>query len=339
MEMAELDSELPNGRRTMRVERYTEAAREQWERFVSTAKNGTFMHTRKFIDYHGDRFVDASLMVFDDSNELKAIIPMNEKEGVVYSHQGLTYGGILILSDLRLDEYVEVFKAILHFAKNTGWKKWIYKCIPSMYYKYPAFEDEHLLFLVGATKVGQHVNPSIQRSPRLNFQERRKRGVKKAIKEGVVCAESNDIVSYWRIVSELLANYSAKPVHSLEEIQDLISRFPEQIRLYTSTINNEMVSGILCFESDDVVRFQYIASTLKGKDTGALDALFAYLIDDVFVDVKFIDFGTSTNDAGRKLAMGISQQKEGFGARTSIQPIYEVDLNVVNWEALNHFVS
>lgn len=323
----------------MRVERYTESAREQWERFVSSAKNSTFMHSRNFIEYHGNRFNDASLMVYDETDVLKAVIPMNESEEIVYSHQGLTYGGILITSDLRLDEYVEVFKSILQFAVNAGWKKWIYKCIPSMYYKYPAFEDEHLLFLAGARKVGQHVNPCIQQSPRLNFQERRKRGVKKAVKEGVVCETSTDIVSYWNIVSELLANYGAKPVHSLDEIQDLISRFPEQIKLYTSSINQEMVSGILCFESEDVVRFQYIASSMRGKDSGALDALFAYLIEEVFADVKFIDFGTSTNEAGGKLALGISQQKEGFGARTSIQPIYEVELNVVNWEALNHFVS
>lgn len=323
----------------MKVEQYTEAKRSQWEDFVNRAKNATFMHTRNFIDYHGSRFEDHSLLVYSDADELMGIMPVNINEQKAYSHQGLTYGGLLILPSLRLDEYVELFKAVLHYSQAQGWKSLVYKTVPAMYYQFPAFEDEHLLFLAGAKKIGQHINPCIQQSPRLPFQERRRRGAKKALKENVQCGPSNDIAAYWKLLTELLAEYQSSPVHSFEEITDLMSRFPNEIFLHAAMQNNEMLAGILCFQWRDVVRFQYIAASHKGKELGAPDALFSYLIDDVFSSMRFIDFGTSTNEAGKSLAMGISQQKEGFGARTSIQPIYEVDLNVVNWDALNHFVS
>jgi hypothetical protein len=297
------------------------------------------MHTRNFLDYHRNRFEDHSLLVFSDSNELMGIMPINVNEQKAYSHQGLTYGGLLILPSLRLDEYVEIFKSVLNYAREQGWKSLVYKTIPAMYYQFPAFEDEHLLFLIGAKKIGQHINPCIQQSPRLPFQERRRRGAKKALKENVQCGPSHDIAGYWKLLTELLAEYQSTPVHSFEEISDLMNRFPNNIFLHAATKDNELLAGILCFEWRDVVRFQYIAASPKGKEWGAPDALFSYLIDEVYSSMKFIDFGTSTNEAGKSLAMGISQQKEGFGARTSIQPIYEVDLNVVNWDALNHFVS
>ena len=73
---------------------------EEWDAFVRTSKNGTFLHERRFMDYHADRFSDCSLMIYED-NELVALFPANwdANEFVLYSHQGLTYGGLLLTSE------------------------------------------------------------------------------------------------------------------------------------------------------------------------------------------------------------------------------------------------
>jgi hypothetical protein len=208
-----------------------------------------------------------------------------------------------------------------------------------MYHQVPAQEDVHMLFLAGAKCTGQHVNPVIIPSNVPKFQERRVRGMKKALKEGVRIELSENIDAYYTIVEDLLKAYDSNPAHSREELIDLKKRFSNEIILHAAFVGNEMCAGLLCFETPNCVRFQYIASTLEGKDKGALDLLFATLIQETYSKKNFIDFGTSTNNQGSSLAIGISQQKEGFGARTSVQPIYTLALNSVNWDALNAFVS
>ena len=47
------------------------------------------------MEYHKDRFQDYSLMVFDE-NKLVAVLPANRVEVEVFSHQGLTYGGLVL---------------------------------------------------------------------------------------------------------------------------------------------------------------------------------------------------------------------------------------------------
>jgi hypothetical protein len=322
----------------MRIIRYTEDHRQQWEEFVSKSKNGTFHLSRNFIDYHGSKFNDHSLLAFDE-DELVGVLPMNESGSEAFSHQGLTYGGWVLSHHIRLDEFQKLFVSFLQYLEGNGVKQLRYKAIPFMYHQVPAQEDVHMLFLAGAKCTGQHVNPVIIPSTVPKFQERRVRGMKKALKERVRIELSENIDAYYTIVEDLLKAYNSKPAHSREELIDLKKRFPNEIILHAAFVGNEMCAGILCFETPNCVRFQYIASTLEGKDKGALDLLFATLIQETFSQKNYIDFGTSTNNQGASLALGISQQKEGFGARTSVQPIYTLALNSVNWDALNAFVS
>ena len=322
----------------MKVIRYTEANRSQWDLFVSKSKNGTFHVSRNFIEYHGTKFNDHSLLAFHDE-EVMGVLPMNEVGSNVYCHQGLTYGGWILSAEIRLDEFHQLFKAFLNYLIAEGFESLHYKTIPYMYHQIPSQEDVHMMHVAGAVCSGQHVNPVIIPAHVPAFQERRVRGMKKAVKENIRIEISENIDSYYTIVEELLRAYDAVPAHSREELVDLKNRFPNEIILHAAFHEDQMLAGILCFETANCVRFQYIASTHQGKEKGALDLLFATLIRETYSNLNFIDFGTSTNNQGASLALGISQQKEGFGARTSVQPIYTLALNSVNWEALNAFVS
>ena len=46
------------------------------------------------MEYHADRFTDYSLLVYD-GNKLLALLPANRSGDVLYSHAGLTYGGVI----------------------------------------------------------------------------------------------------------------------------------------------------------------------------------------------------------------------------------------------------
>ena len=73
------------------IERYTDAQAGEWNAFVRSSKNGTFLFDRGYMDYHADRFADASLMCRRDGC-LYALLPANRDGDALYTHQGLTYG-------------------------------------------------------------------------------------------------------------------------------------------------------------------------------------------------------------------------------------------------------
>ena len=75
--------------------RYTADRADEWNRFVAQSKNGTFLFDRGYMDYHADRFEDYSLMFFRDGR-LFALLPANRDGDTLYSHRGLTYGGLVM---------------------------------------------------------------------------------------------------------------------------------------------------------------------------------------------------------------------------------------------------
>ena len=54
------------------VIRYEDADKDMWNKFNAESKNSLFMFNRNFMDYHKDRFLDHSLMFFNDKEELIA---------------------------------------------------------------------------------------------------------------------------------------------------------------------------------------------------------------------------------------------------------------------------
>ena len=80
------------------VRRYSSEYFELWNAFISIAKNATFLFHRDFMEYHSDRFQDFSLLVFE-GEKLMSVLPANRVGDTVFSHQGLTYGGLVLDDD------------------------------------------------------------------------------------------------------------------------------------------------------------------------------------------------------------------------------------------------
>ena len=84
------------------IRKYQSSDYSLWNEFVANAKNATFLFHRDFMEYHSDRFEDFSLLVFDEKNTLKAILPANRVQDVLHSHQGLTYGGLIFNQNSKM---------------------------------------------------------------------------------------------------------------------------------------------------------------------------------------------------------------------------------------------
>ena len=115
-------------------------------------------------------------------------------------------------------------------------------------------------------------------------------------------------------------------MHTLQEIELLHSRFPQNIQLYQAVKDGEVLGGVVLYVSHQVVHAQYSSATPEGKKLGVIDMLY----DRIFSDYRaypYFDFGRSTeNPDGSGLNEKLVFQKEGFGGRGLCYDIYEYDL-------------
>lgn len=308
---------------------YNQSMKATWDRFVDDSKNGTFLFRRDYMDYHADRFVDCSLM-FYKKGELMAVLPANYKaeEQAVYSHGGLTYGGLVLSEHVSVADTMQVMACAMEWMKLAlGAKKWIYKPVPHIYHRAPAEEDLYALFRQGAILEARGLSATIAGDGRMPMQELRRRGAKKALAKGVVYEECDELQDFWSILEEVLASrHGCKPVHSIEEMRQLKSLFQSNIRLFVAKVDDRVVAGTLVYETNQVAHAQYIATSEEGRAVGALDGLFCHLINEVFAEKKYFDFGISTEQGGRYLNEGLAFQKEGFGARAVVYDTYSIKL-------------
>ena len=323
---------------------YSINKREAWNRFVQESKQGTFLIDRNFMDYHADRFFDCSLLVYGDDvdesdvtdDSLIALFPANwrEEEKTVYSHQGLTYGGLITKSSITQTEVMQIMQKILMYYEGyLGAKAMVYKPIPYIYSRVPAQEDLYALFRAGGQLENRSVATVVSTAHPLNMRTLRIRQAKKALEHGfyierIKDADSQSLAEYWSILESVLMEYhQAKPVHTLEEIALLMHRFPKQIKLFVvRNTDRQIVSGIVVFETDLVAHVQYIASAAEGRKYGALDLLLRHLCNEKYKDKDYVDFGTSTENGGHVLNEGLIFQKEGFGGRAVCYDAYRVEL-------------
>lgn len=313
----------------MQIVRYDASKKEEWDLFVACSKNGTFLLKRDYMDYHADRFTDCSHLFYDDKGKLLAVIPGNiEKEtSIFYSHQGLTYGGMVLSFGITAVQALEIMDTFLSYLKqNYGVIRFIYKAIPYIYHVYPSEEDLYALFRHKALLAERKISSTIACGDALPFKQSRKGGVSKAKKNGLQVCRTMDGAEYWKVLEQtLLRKHSARPVHTLEEIQLLASRFPEQIIIFKVCMDQDTVGGCVVYDTGKVAHIQYIAASEQGKALGAIDLLFDELIKRRYSDKTYIDFGVSTEQGGWYLNEGLIFQKEGFGARAVMYDTYWIE--------------
>ena len=304
---------------------YRSEHKEIWNGFILNAKNAHFMFCREYMEYHSDRFEDHSLM-FMVENKLVAVLPSNVDKNILYSHQGLSFGGIITNNKMTAALMLNIFSKLIEYLKANGFKKLIYKAMPYVYSTLPAQEDLYALNIKGAKLYRVDASSTIEFSNKIDLSSRRKRGVRKALKNNFSVVKSSDYATFHSLLSDVLARvHNITATHSLSEIQFLAKKFPQNISLNATLDNNdEMHAAILMFEMNHWVHAQYITSSDKGKSYGALDLLFSKLINTIYTKKKFFDFGISTESQGQVLNTGLITQKEEFGARTIVHNFFEL---------------
>lgn len=312
----------------IKIKRYTINDVKEWNEFVEKSKNGTFLFNRSYMDYHSNRFVDHSLMFYDAKERLVAVMAGNEVGEEYWSHQGLTYGGLVLSIRARMVDVMEMIEGTKNYLRERGFRIWHYKQMPTIYHKYPAEEDEYALWRSGAVLDVCNISTTIKLDENFVVEERRRRGRKRAEKNGYAVRETDDIEEMWSIVESNLQNkYGLKPVHTIDEMVLLKSRFPNNIRCFVAERNGIVDGGFVLYENDGVIHSQYPHATEQGKKNGVMDLIFLNLIEKFKLEGKrYFDFGTSNEQRGLYLNENLIAQKEGFGGRGIAYKIYKIEL-------------
>ena len=256
-----------------------------------------------------------------------AVCPANRDGHTLYSHQGLTYGGLILNADCKFPDAMACFRQLLKYLNEEGIDTLQLKLLPKPYHKIPADEIDYLLFRTGAQLYRTDITSTIQLTRKLNVESsNRKRGLKKARNHGLTIREEDTFESFWDtiLIPNLEVRHQAKPVHTLEEITLLKSRFPDNIRQFNVYDGDDIVAGATIFETDMVAHAQYISANDRKQELGSLDILFDTLINEVFKDKAYFDFGISNEDQGRHINSGLLSWKESFGARSVAHQFYKV---------------
>ncbi|MDZ4844803.1 MAG: GNAT family N-acetyltransferase [Chitinophagales bacterium] len=309
------------------VKRYTTEYKLKWNEFLQKAKNGSFLFNRDFMDYHADRFQDYSLLICDGEH-LAGIIPANISGNQIISHQGLTYGGLVVEQQIKLNAFLKIFSAALKYLSENKIELLFLKTLPQIYTEVPSDEVEWALFILKAKLHVRNTTLSIDQNARLLYQERRRRSIKKAQKISTsILGGQVAYKHFWEevLVPNMLEKHGLKPIHTLEEIELLASRFPDNIKQYNIYIGDTIMAGCTMFLNKTVAHAQYISGSFEGRSNGCLDLLFDFLIDAEFKNYRYFDFGTCNEDHGLTINHGLLDWKEGFGARAISQDLYQIE--------------
>ena len=320
-----------------KIKRYRDSLSGVWDDFVERSKNGTFMLSRKFISYHGDRFQDSSLLIYK-GEKLIAVFPANSIEHTIYSHQGLSYGGLVLPKHIKLSDALGAFSELLKYYAHNGFLSLIIKQTPALYHLQPSEEIQYALFVTQAELYRRDAAICLQPSS-FKPNQNRKRKIKSANSHNFQIRESINMEPFWNevLIPNLQVNHGGRPVHSLKEIQFLKNIFPEHIKQYDIYEGDKILGGTTLFNTKKTSLAQYISATPYGKSTDALSALFYYIIKDKSNAFDYFSFGHSNEDNGRVLNHTLSYWKESFGGSTLTHDFYKVKL--ANYSILEKLIN
>jgi hypothetical protein len=312
------------------IKTYSDTDDERWDELCHKSCNGTFLHTRKYLSYHEERFVDQSVVIEDKEGGLLGLFPAAthlDNEKIIVSHPGITYGGIVHNGKLYGDKMIQAFEALIDYYRTNGFDVMQYKVVPSIYHRMLSNDDSYALFRLNARRYRCDLSATIGLWNHGKISSRRKRSLAKAKKNGLVVQHGVQYIEpLWMVLSENLERkHQAKPVHTITEIKELQSRFPENIQVVVALKDNQVVAGVILFVERMVEHAQYIASSEQGYQYAALDLIFMTCIEVAKNNQKrYFDFGISNEKQGQFLNNGLYQFKHEFGAGSVVHEFYEI---------------
>ncbi len=323
---------------------YKKEYEEKWDYFVmNSSVNGTFLQTRRFLNYHpADRFVDFSLLILDKKGNVAAVCPgciqFENNKKIFFSHKGSTFGGIVIGNKAySAEKVIEIIECVESFLKANAFSKIVYKITPSIFCSESADLLEYVLYYENYNEE-KELNLQIEYADYKedimdNFSQMKRRNIHKGEKVGLQLKPLNtreEIEYFHEILSLNLEKYSLKPVHSVSELLLLKNEvLKKECEFFGVFMGNDLIAGALMFYFNNVkvAHTQYLCALLNYNKLSPLTYLYYQLIIEM-KDRGFqkLSWGIASEHGGKVLNMGLTQNKEAFGSKHSINRVFMKEL-------------
>ena len=321
---------------------YQETEADEWDKFIlNKSMNGTFLQTRKFINYHtAGKFKDVSVCVRKGNELVAAVLGCEKNENglkVFFAHKGTTFGGISVAKTIYSATAIdELISGLVAFLREHDFAKIFIKMVPNIYqrsnselldyflYKYKFCCYNELNYYLILEDYRNDIPACFTASKRRDYRYSLRYGL-----EFRGLTTKKEIAEYYEILKKNLAKLGLKAVHTLEELYDLkFNRFNENIEFYGVFKDDKMIAGSMIFYfNDNIIHTQYLSSDEEYLSMFPMDFLIYNLINiGIKKNKKIFSFGICTEDLGRYLNLGLSRFKEGFGTKFCINRSYEIEV-------------
>lgn len=323
----------------LNVKRFEENKEALWDKFVlEDSMNGTFLQTRKFINYHTPgKFQDCSLMFYKGESLVAVILACEvEIEGkkVFFSHKGTTFGGIVVSKQIYNSSAImgmmDVFEEEMHGGEYAAC---YLKMTPEVFQKSNTDLLDYFFYQKGFLQYSElnfYMPLDPYREDILScFTSGKRRDYKYSLKHSLEFKElknKEEILQFYNILLLNLRKFGVGSVHTYEELLQLkFERFKDEIIFYGVYDRDQLIAGSMIFIFwGEIFHTQYLASNQLYLKYFPMDFLIYHLIDEaVKKGMKKFTFGICTEDQGRKLNAGLARFKEGFGATYTLNKSFE----------------
>lgn len=298
----------------------------RWDAFIESSHNGTFLHSRRYLNYHGNRFEDQSLIALDHHGRWAALFPAArdpDDPHTVTSHPGITFGGIIYGHKLSGPSLLEAIEATCNFYAESGYKRLRYRTIPHIYHRQTAEDDRYALAHLGASIYRCDLLSLVSLSDPIKSQV-----ASKAHRAGIAIQIGGQALpEVWHILQVNLAqHHGATPVHTLSEIQNLFTRFPDRLQCLAGYYEGELVAALVTYNFGAVTKLQYSTATDLGRRINATTALIVSAISIArHGGCAWFDLGSSHKNDGT-INEGLYRFKRQFATSSVAQEIWEIPL-------------
>ena len=292
----------------MQIIKYNEKYKNLWDEFIKNSKNGNIFHTRKFLSYHKDKFIDHSILIYK-KNKLIALLPAIEFDGKIISHRGSTYGGVIVKKDNKLNDTLNLWEEIInYYDKTIEFRKCEY-----IFDKFPSQEVEFAAKYLGFKCVNEELSTCLELN-NIKLTKGRKWALTKC-KDLKIVFDDLDYESYHKILSKNLEKFDSIPTHNLEEMKLLKNLLPDEYKLVSIYLDNKMIAGIwLVLATTKTAHTFYIAQDYQFTEFQPLSCVVKEIIKYLQnKNYKYLNFGISTENGGKIINKGLFEFKESFG--------------------------
>lgn len=320
------------------IVRYDQSYYDKWEKFVlSNSINGTFLQSRLFLEYHGTRFKDHSILFVRGGNTIVGVCPACEKEEngkkLFLSHIGSTFGGIIVGKDFyNITNVSEMVTVLNSYLINNGFNYSLLKSTNEIFskennnlidyflYKENYSSYDELSFAIDLSRINNDDVIS-------NFKSKTRNLFRTSLKNNLEIKQifsREEIVKFYGILCKSLEKYNTKPVHTLDELFDLyFNRLNNCIRFYGVFLNEEMIAGAMVFIINNVFHTQYLCANPDYLYLKPMDFMDGNLIIIAYKEkFAYFSFGISTENHGKYLNETLAKFKEGFGTQFFINKTF-----------------